>query len=151
MQHSKIGKISFAVFAVLLVIIALIATSILWTHTLLFAVKKYNTYVGDPYKDNYTIVEITDKQITMVVNNTDYTLFDVMRDSKGSTYLLVHLDENGLPAKRIEPVVSERSDGELFGSDFNLAHELIQSIPMLIVEILILSLTVMKLSHFTSP
>ena len=43
MQHSKIGKISFAVFAVLLVIIALIATSILWTHTLLFAVKKYNT------------------------------------------------------------------------------------------------------------
>lgn len=53
MQHSKIGKISFAVFAVLLVIIALIATSILWTHTLLFAVKKHNTYVGDPYKDNY--------------------------------------------------------------------------------------------------
>lgn len=48
---------------------------------------------------------------------------------------MVHLDQNGLPTKRTEPVVSERPDIELFDSDFNLAHELIQSIPMFIIHI----------------
>lgn len=141
MKHSIIGKIdkvAFPVFVVLLVIVSSIASSILWTHVILFIVQKSQTnqiYVGDPYQDNYTVVEISeDRKITMVVNNTNHVLYDVMR-SGWSTYLMVHLDQNGLPTKRTEPVVSERPDIELFDSDFNLAHELIQSIPMFIIHI----------------
>ena len=126
MKHSIIGKIdkvAFPVFVVLFEIVLNIASSILWTHVILFIVQKSQIYVGDPYQDNYTVVEISeDRKITMVVNNTNHVLYDVMR-SGWSTYLMVHLDQNGLPTKRTEPVVSERP------------HELIQSIPMFIIHI----------------
>ncbi len=137
MKHSKISEIAFSVFLILFVIVALITSSIIWTHGILLVVQKNQIHIGDPYpyQDNYTVVEITeDRKSAMVVNNTNHVLYDVMLDSSGSTYLMVHLDENGLPTKRTEPVIPETQDSELFDSGFDFAHELKQSIPLLIIQ-----------------
>ena len=86
----------------------------------------WTPHVGDLYKEKYTITEVIDEKITMVADNTNHVLYDVMRDSWGSSYLMIHLDENGTPMKQIEPIVSERPQEEPldFLSDFDLKSEI---------------------------
>lgn len=62
---------------------------------------------------------------TMVVDNTNHVLYDVMRDSGENSYLTMHLDENGTPVKQTKSIVSERPHEEPFDflSDFDLKSE----------------------------
>ena len=66
-------------------------------------------------------------------------MYDVLRDSSGDRYLAVHLDQNGLPVKQIEPVVSERPIVSTF--EFNILEELIQSQAMLYLYEIVLILS----------
>ena len=152
MKHSKTGKIALTVFVITFVVVVLIASSVFWTHTILFVVKKSATYVGDPYQDKYTVVEITDRRVTMVADNTNHVLYDVVVTNGFDRYLMVHLDENGLPTKQTEPIIPERPNSiDFFDGDFDLVHELIQSIPMLIVEIFAIVLVIEDISKILPP
>lgn len=124
----KMGKVALAVLIGLIFAAVAIFSAITWTHAFQ-GILKPRYYVGDTYKDNYTITEVVGRHITAVVDNSNHVLYDVLRDSSGDRYLAVHLDQNGLPVKQIEPVVSERPIVSTF--EFNILEELIQSQAML--------------------
>ena len=86
----------------------------------------WTPYVGDLYEEKYTITEVIDEKTTMVADNTNHVLYDVMHDSRGNSYLMMHLDENGTPMKQTEPVISTRPQEEPldFLSDFDLKSEI---------------------------
>lgn len=134
----KMGKVALAVLIGLIFAAVAIFSAITWTHAFQGILKPRN-YVGDTYKDNYTITEVVGRHITAVVDNSNHVLYDVLRDSSGDRYLAVHLDQNGLPVKQIEPVVSERPIVSTF--EFNILEELIQSQAMLYLYEIVLILS----------
>lgn len=134
----KIGKVALAVLIGLIFAAVAIFSAITWTHAFQ-GILKPRYYVGDTYKDNYTITEVVGRHITAVVDNSNHVLYDVLRDSSGDRYLAVHLDQNGLPVKQIEPVVSERPIVSTF--EFNILEELIQSQAMLYLYEIVLILS----------
>lgn len=134
----KIGKVALAVLTGLIFAAVAIFSAITWTHAFQ-GILKPRYYVGDTYKDNYTITEVVGRHITAVVDNSNHVLYDVLRDSSGDRYLAVHLDQNGLPVKQIEPVVSERPIVSTF--EFNILEELIQSQAMLYLYEIVLILS----------
>lgn len=134
----KMGKVALAVLIGLIFAAVAIFSAITWTHAFQ-GILKPRYYVGDTYKDNYTITEVVGRHITAVVDNSNHVLYDVLRDSSGDRYLAVHLDQNGLPVKKIEPVVSERPIVSTF--EFNILEELIQSQAMLYLYEIVLILS----------
>lgn len=134
----KMGKVALAVLIGLIFAAVSIFSAITWTHAFQ-GILKPRYYVGDTYKDNYTITEVVGRHITAVVDNSNHVLYDVLRDSSGDRYLAVHLDQNGLPVKQIEPVVSERPIVSTF--EFNILEELIQSQAMLYLYEIVLILS----------
>jgi hypothetical protein len=134
----KMGKVALAVLIGLIFAAVAIFSAITWTHAFQ-GILKPRYYVGDTYKDNYTITEVVGRHITAVVDNSNHVLYDVLRDSSGDRYLAVHLDQNGLPVKQIEPVVSERPIVSTF--EFNILEELIQSQAMLYLYEIVLILS----------
>ena len=134
----KMGKVALAVLIGLIFAAVAIFSAITWTHAFQ-GILKLRYYVGDTYKDNYTITEVVGRHITAVVDNSNHVLYDVLRDSSGDRYLAVHLDQNGLPVKQIEPVVSERPIVSTF--EFNILEELIQSQAMLYLYEIVLILS----------
>lgn len=134
----KMGKVALAVLIGLIFAAVAIFSAITWTHAFQ-GILKPRYYVGDTYKDNYTITEVVGRHITAVVDNSNHVLYDVLRDSSGDRYLAVHLDQNGLPVKQIEPVVSERHIVSTF--EFNILEELIQSQAMLYLYEIVLILS----------
>lgn len=133
----KIGKVALAVLIGLILAAVAILSAIAWTH-IFQGILKPRYYVGDTYRDNYTITEIVDRHVTAVVDNSNHVLYDVLRDSSGDRYLAVHLDQNGLPIIQVEPVVSERPIVDTF--EFNILEELIQSQAMLYLYEIVLIL-----------
>lgn len=140
----KMGKVALAVLIGLIFAAVAIFSAITWTHAFQ-GILKPRYYVGDTYKDNYTITEVVGRHITAVVDNSNHVLYDVLRDSSGDRYLAVHLDQNGLPVKQIEPVVSERPIVSTF--EFNILEELIQSQAMLYLYEIVLILS----AFFVAP
>ncbi len=134
----KMGKVALAVLIGLIFAAVAIFSAITWTHAFQ-GILKPRYYVGDTYKDNYTITEVVGRHITAVVDNSNHVLYDVLRNSSGDRYLAVHLDQNGLPVKQIEPVVSERPIVSTF--EFNILEELIQSQAMLYLYEIVLILS----------
>ena len=134
----KMGKVALAVLIGLIFAAVAIFSAITWTHAFQ-GILKPRYYVGDTYKDNYTITEVVGRHITAVVDNSNHVLYDVLRDSSGDRYLAVHLDQNGLPVKQIEPVASERPIVSTF--EFNILEELIQSQAMLYLYEIVLILS----------
>ena len=134
----KMGKVALADLIGLIFAAVAIFSAITWTHAFR-GILKPRYYVGDTYKDNYTITEVVGRHITAVVDNSNHVLYDVLRDSSGDRYLAVHLDQNGLPVKQIEPVVSERPIVSTF--EFNILEELIQSQAMLYLYEIVLILS----------
>lgn len=134
----KMGKVALAVLIGLIFAAVAIFSAITWTHAFQ-GILKPRYYVSDTYKDNYTITEVVGRHITAVVDNSNHVLYDVLRDSSGDRYLAVHLDQNGLPVKQIEPVVSERPIVSTF--EFNILEELIQSQAMLYLYEIVLILS----------
>lgn len=134
----KMGKVALAVLIGLIFAAVAIFSAITWTHAFQ-GILKPRYYVGDTYKDNYTITEVVGRHITAVVDDSNHVLYDVLRDSSGDRYLAVHLDQNGLPVKQIEPVVSERPIVSTF--EFNILEELIQSQAMLYLYEIVLILS----------
>lgn len=134
----KIGRVALAVLIGLTLAAVVILSAIFWTYEFQ-GILKPQYYVGDTYRDNYTITEIVDRHVTAVVDNSNHVLYDVLRDSSGDRYLAVHLDQNGLPVKQIEPVVSERPIVSTF--EFNILEELIQSQAMLYLYEIVLILS----------
>ena len=134
----KMGKVALAVLIGLIFAAVAIFSAITWTHAFQ-GILKPRYYVGDTYKDNYTITEVVGRHITAVVDNSNHVLYDVLRDSSGDRYLAVHLDQNGLPVKQIEPVVSERPIVSTF--EFNILEGLIQSQAMLYLYEIVLILS----------
>lgn len=134
----KMGKVALAVLIGLIFAAVAIFSAITWTHAFQ-GILKPRYYVGDTYKDNYTITEVVGRHITAVVDNSNHVLYDVLRDSSGDRYLAVHLDQSGLPVKQIEPVVSERPIVSTF--EFNILEELIQSQAMLYLYEIVLILS----------
>ena len=134
----KMGKVALSVLIGLIFAAVAIFSAITWTHAFQ-GILKPRYYVGDTYKDNYTITEVVGRHITAVVDNSNHVLYDVLRDSSGDRYLAVHLDQNGLPVKQIEPVVSERPIVSTF--EFNILEELIQSQAMLYLYEIVLILS----------
>lgn len=134
----KMGKVALAVLIGLIFAAVAIFSAITWTHAFQ-GILKPRYYVGDTYKDNYTITEVVGRHITAVVDNSNHVLYDVLRDSSEDRYLAVHLDQNGLPVKQIEPVVSERPIVSTF--EFNILEELIQSQAMLYLYEIVLILS----------
>lgn len=134
----KMGKVALAVLIGLIFAAVAIFSAITWTHAFQ-GILKPRYYVGDTYKDNYTITEVVGRHITAVVDNSNHVLYDVLRDSSGDRYLAVHLDQNGLPVKQIEPVVSERPIVSTF--EFDILEELIQSQAMLYLYEIVLILS----------
>ena len=134
----KMGKVALAVLIGLIFAAVAIFSAITWTHAFQ-GILKPRYYVGDTYKDNYTITEVVGRHISAVVDNSNHVLYDVLRDSSGDRYLAVHLDQNGLPVKQIEPVVSERPIVSTF--EFNILEELIQSQAMLYLYEIVLILS----------
>ena len=134
----KMGKVALAVLIGLIFAAVAIFSAITWTHAFQ-GILKPRYYVGDTYKDNYTITEVVGRHITAVVDNSNHVLYDILRDSSGDRYLAVHLDQNGLPVKQIEPVVSERPIVSTF--EFNILEELIQSQAMLYLYEIVLILS----------
>ena len=134
----KMGKVALAVLIGLIFAAVAIFSAITWTHAFQ-GILKPRYYVGDTYKDNYTFTEVVGRLITAVVDNSNHVLYDVLRDSSGDRYLAVHLDQNGLPVKQIEPVVSERPIVSTF--EFNILEELIQSQAMLYLYEIVLILS----------
>lgn len=124
----KIGKVALAVLIGLILAAVAILSAIFWTYTFQ-GILKPRYYVGDTYKDNYTITEIVDRHITAVVDNSNHVLYDVLRDSSGDRYLAVHLDESGSPVKQIAPIISERPI--VATSEFDIIEELLKSRVML--------------------
>ena len=124
----KIGKVALAVLIGLILAAVAILSAVVWTH-IFQGILEPRYYVGDTYKDNYTITEIVDRHITTVVDNSNHVLYDVLRDSSGDRYLAVHLDESGSPIKQITPIVSERPIVNTF--DFDIIEELLISRVML--------------------
>ena len=133
----KIGKVALAVLIGLIFAAVAIFSAITWTHAFQ-GILKPRYYVGDTYKDNYTITEVVGRHITAVVDNSNHVLYDVLRDSSGDRYLAVHLDQNGLPIIQVEPVVSERPIVSTSESD--ILEELIQSQAMLYLYEIVLIL-----------
>lgn len=140
----KIGKVVLAVLIGLILAAAAVLSAIAWTH-ISQEIFKPQYYVGDTYKDNYTITEIVGRRITAVVDNSNHVLYDVLRDSSGDRYLAVHLDQNGFPIIQVEPIVSERPIVSTF--EFNILEELIQSQAMLCLQEIVLIL----LLFFVAP
>ena len=140
----KIGKVALVVVIGLIIAAAAIFSAIAWTHVFqeIFSTQYY---VGDTYRDNYTITEIVDRHITAVVDNSNHILYDVLRDSSGDQYLAVHLDESGSPVKQMTPIVSERTI--IDASDFDIIEELLQSRVMLCLYEIVLVL----LLFFVAP
>ena len=144
----KIGKVALAVLIGLILAAAAVLSAIVWTH-IFQGILEPRYYVGDTYRDNYTIAEIADKhitaiaeiadkQITAVVDNSNHVLYDVLRDSNGDRYLAVHLDQNGLPVKQMTPIISERPI--VATSEFDIIEELLQSQAMLCLQEIVLIL-----------
>lgn len=134
----KMGKVALAVLIGLIFAAVAIFSAITWTHAFQ-GILKPRYYVGDTYKDNYTITEVVGRHITAVVDNSNHVLYDVLRDSSGDRYLAVHLDQNGLPSIQVEPVVSERPI--VSTSEFNILEELLQSQAMLYLYEIVLILS----------
>lgn len=124
----KIGRVALAVLIGLILAAVAILSAIFWTYTFQ-GILKPRYYVGDTYKDNYTITEIVDRHITAVVDNSNHVLYDVLRDSSGDRYLAIHLDESGSPVKQIAPIISERPI--VATSEFDIIEELLKSRVML--------------------
>ncbi len=124
----KMGKVALAVLIGLIFAAVAIFSAITWTHAFQ-GILKPRYYVGDTYKDNYTITEVVGRHITAVVDNSNHVLYDVLRDSSGDRYLAVHLDQNGLPVKQMTPIISERPIIDT--SEFDIIEELLKSRVML--------------------
>lgn len=133
----KIGKVALAVLIGIILAAAAIFSAIAWTH-IFQGILEPRYYVGDTYKDNYTITEIADRRPSKVVDNSNKVLYDVLRDSSGDRYLAVHLNESGSPVKQIAPIISERPIVDT--SEFNILEELIQSQAMLCLYEIVLVL-----------
>lgn len=133
----KIGKVALAVLIGIILAAAAIFSAIAWTH-IFQGILEPRYYVGDTYKDNYTITEIAGRRPSKVVDNSNKVLYDVLRDSSGDRYLAVHLNESGSPVKQIAPVISERPI--VSTSEFNILEELIQSQAMLCLYEIVLVL-----------
>lgn len=134
----KMGKVALAVLIGLIFAAVAIFSAITWTHAFQ-GILKPRYYVGDTYKDNYTITEVVGRHITAVVDNSNHVLYDVLRDSSGDRYLAVHLDQNGLPVKQMTPIISERPI--VSTSEFNILEELLQSQAMLYLYEIVLILS----------
>ena len=124
----KIGKVALAVLIGLILAAVVILSAIFWTYEFQ-GIFKPQYYVGDTYRDNYTITEIVDRHVTAVVDNSNHVLYDVLRDSSGDRYLAVHLDQNGLPVMQMTPIISERPIIDT--SEFDIIEELLKSRVML--------------------
>lgn len=124
----KMGKVALAVLIGLILAAVVILSAIFWTYEFQ-GILKPQYYVGDTYRDNYTITEIVDRHVTAVVDNSNHVLYDVLRDSSGDRYLAVHLDQNGLPVKQMTPIISERPIIDT--SEFDIIEELLKSRVML--------------------
>ena len=124
----KIGRVALAVLIGLILAAVVILSAIFWTYEFQ-GILKPQYYVGDTYRDNYTITEIVDRHVTAVVDNSNHVLYDVLRDSSGDRYLAVHLDQNGLPVKQMTPIISERPIIDT--SEFDIIEELLKSRVML--------------------
>lgn len=140
----KIGKVALAVLIGLIIAAVAALSAIVWTHVFQ-EIFKPQYYVGDTYKDNYTITEVVGRHITAVVDNSNHVLYDVLRDSSGDRYLAVHLDQNGLPVKQMTPIISERPIVDT--SEFDILEELLQSRVMLCLQEIVLVL----LLFFVAP
>ena len=73
----KIGRVALAVLIGLTLAAVVILSAIFWTYEFQ-GILKPQYYVGDTYRDNYTITEIVDRHVTAVVDNSNHVLYDVL-------------------------------------------------------------------------